>query len=60
MTFEELNLTNPLKNALKDLGYTHPTTIQEKGFSVMMSGRDIVGIAQTGTGKNLTPIYCLV
>ncbi|HSZ71114.1 MAG TPA: DEAD/DEAH box helicase, partial [Cytophagaceae bacterium] len=53
MTFKELNLSNALLNALDDLGYVHPTTIQEKGFSVMMSGRDVVGIAQTGTGKTL-------
>ncbi len=51
MTFDELNLTRPLLEALKDLGYTKPTTIQEKGFSVIMSGKDLVGIAQTGTGK---------
>ncbi|MCE7040919.1 DEAD/DEAH box helicase [Dyadobacter sp. CY312] len=51
MTFEELNLTKPLLSALTDLGYTTPTTIQEKVFSVMMSGKDVCGIAQTGTGK---------
>ncbi|HSZ25430.1 MAG TPA: DEAD/DEAH box helicase [Cytophagaceae bacterium] len=51
MTFDDLNLSNPLRNALKDLGYSFPTTIQEKGFSVIMSGKDVVGIAQTGTGK---------
>jgi ATP-dependent RNA helicase RhlE len=51
MTFEELNLTKPLLNAISDLGYTKPTTIQEKVFSVMMSGQDVCGIAQTGTGK---------
>jgi ATP-dependent RNA helicase RhlE len=51
MTFEELNLTNPLLNAVKDLGYIKPTTIQEKVFSVVMSGKDVCGIAQTGTGK---------
>ena len=51
MTFQELNLTKPLLNALADLGYTTPTTIQEKVFSVMMSGKDVCGIAQTGTGK---------
>jgi ATP-dependent RNA helicase RhlE len=53
MTFEDLNLTKPLLNALKDLGYEKPTTIQQKGFSVMMSGKDVLGIAQTGTGKTL-------
>ncbi|WP_138478991.1 DEAD/DEAH box helicase [Dyadobacter bucti] len=51
MTFEELNLNKPLLNALADLGYTTPTTIQQKVFSVMMSGKDVCGIAQTGTGK---------
>jgi len=53
MTFDELNLNNPLLNALNDLGYTTPTTIQAKAFSVVMSGRDVCGIAQTGTGKTL-------
>ncbi len=51
MTFEDLNLTKPLLNALEDLELTTPTTIQEKVFSVMMSGQDVCGIAQTGTGK---------
>lgn len=51
MTFEDLNLNTPLLNALKDLGFAEPTLIQQKAFSVVMSGRDVVGIAQTGTGK---------
>lgn len=51
MTFEELNLNKPLLNALEYLGYTTPTTIQQKVFSVVMSGKDVCGIAQTGTGK---------
>ena len=51
MTFDELNLNTPLLNALNDLGYTQATTIQERAFPVVMSGRDVVGIAQTGTGK---------
>lgn len=51
MTFEDLNLNGPLLNALSDLGLTEPTLIQQKAFSVVMSGRDVVGIAQTGTGK---------
>lgn len=53
MTFNELNLNTPLLNALSDMGITTPTTIQEKAFSVVMSGADVVGIAQTGTGKTL-------
>ncbi len=51
MTFEELNLNKPLLNALTDLGLTEPTPVQEKVFSVVMSGKDICAIAQTGTGK---------
>ncbi len=51
MTFEELNLNKFLLNALSDLGITTPTPIQEKVFSVVMSGKDVCGIAQTGTGK---------
>ncbi|MFZ1263246.1 MAG: DEAD/DEAH box helicase [Chitinophagaceae bacterium] len=51
MTFAELNLNTPLLTALTDLGYTTPTTIQHRVFSVVMSGRDVCGIAQTGTGK---------
>ncbi len=53
MTFDELNLNKPLLNALNDLGLTTPTTIQHKAFAPIMSGRDMVGIAQTGTGKTL-------
>lgn len=53
MTFKELNLSNPLLNALDDLGYQTPTTIQWKIFPVIMSGKDVCGIAQTGTGKTM-------
>lgn len=51
MTFQDLNLNTPLSNALQDLGFEVPTPIQEKSFNVISSGKDIVGIAQTGTGK---------
>ncbi len=53
MTFQDLNLTTPLLNALEDLGLKTPTPIQEQSSSVILSGRDMVGIAQTGTGKTL-------
>ena len=53
MTFQELNLNTPLYNALDDLGFTTPTPIQEESFNVVASGKDVVGIAQTGTGKTL-------
>ena len=51
MSFEKLNLNKPLANALDELGYVQATPIQEMAFPVIMSGRDMVGIAQTGTGK---------
>ena len=51
MTFQELNLNTPLLNALIDLGFENPTPVQEKVYPLVLSGRDVVGIAQTGTGK---------
>lgn len=50
-TFEQFNLPKSLQKAVDELGLTTPTPIQEKSFSVIMSGRDVMGIAQTGTGK---------
>ena len=51
MNFKDLNINNPLLKALEDLEYIHPTPVQVESFPVIMSGRDVVGIAQTGTGK---------
>lgn len=51
MTFRDLNLNTQLLNSLDDLGFETPTPIQEKAFAPVMSGKDVVGIAQTGTGK---------
>ncbi|QXP79674.1 MULTISPECIES: DEAD/DEAH box helicase [Winogradskyella] len=51
MTFNDLNLNTPLYNALDDLGFTTPTPIQAESFNVVAAGKDVVGIAQTGTGK---------
>ena len=51
MSFELLNLNKPLLNALSDLEYVYPTPIQQESFPIIMSGRDVVGLAQTGTGK---------
>ncbi len=50
-TFENLDLSNQLRNSIDEMGFTHPTPIQEQAFSVVRSGKDVVGIAQTGTGK---------
>jgi ATP-dependent RNA helicase RhlE len=60
MHFKELNINKHLLNALDDLGYTTPTTIQQKVFSVVMSGADVCGIAQTGTGKTLAYLLPLL
>ncbi|MDN3593554.1 DEAD/DEAH box helicase [Zunongwangia endophytica] len=51
MSFQDLNLNTPLRNALEDLNFQKPTPIQEQAFAPIMSGKDVVGIAQTGTGK---------
>lgn len=51
MTFRDLNLNTPLHNAIDDLGFETPTPIQTESFNVVASGKDVVGIAQTGTGK---------
>lgn len=51
MTFQEFKLNKFLLSALEELGITEPTTIQEKTFTSILSGKDVVGIAQTGTGK---------
>ena len=52
-TFADLHLSTPLFNALNDQGITHPTPIQERTFSAMMAGNDVIGVAQTGTGKTI-------
>jgi ATP-dependent RNA helicase RhlE len=51
MTFADLNLNRFLLDALDEMGFVTPTPIQEKAFNVIMSSKDVVGIAQTGTGK---------
>lgn len=50
-TFQDFDLSKQLHYAIEDLGFTTPTPIQEESFSVIRSGKDVVGIAQTGTGK---------
>ncbi|MCI8539741.1 MAG: DEAD/DEAH box helicase [Oscillospiraceae bacterium] len=51
MNFEELKLTAPILTALREQGYTAPTPIQEKAIPPALEGRDVLGCAQTGTGK---------
>ncbi|WP_313806371.1 DEAD/DEAH box helicase [Flavobacterium sp.] len=50
-SFEQFNLPKSLQKAIDEIGVTTPTPIQERAFPVIMSGRDVMGIAQTGTGK---------
>ncbi|MCD8071908.1 MAG: DEAD/DEAH box helicase [Alistipes sp.] len=51
MTFNELNITEPILKAVSEKGYTEPTPIQVQAIPVVLEGKDIFGIAQTGTGK---------
>ncbi len=51
MQFNELKLIDPLLRAISAEGYTHPTPIQEQAIPPVLEGRDVLGIAQTGTGK---------
>ena len=51
MTFKELDLIEPILKALQQTGYTTPTPIQEQAIPVLLKGKDLLGCAQTGTGK---------
>ncbi|RME66169.1 MAG: DEAD/DEAH box helicase, partial [Nitrospirae bacterium] len=50
-TFEDFNLSEEVLNALRDMGYVEPTPIQKRAIPVALSGGDLIGQAQTGTGK---------
>src|SRR3954451_22742702 len=50
-TFSDLGLSPEVLKAVADAGYTTPTPIQEQAIPIALQGRDILGIAQTGTGK---------
>ncbi len=51
MNFSELSLTRPLLRAVEEQGYTQPSPIQAKAIPPVLEGRDLLGCAQTGTGK---------
>lgn len=51
MLFTDLEIISPILDALKDEGYTNPTPIQEKSIPYILKGKDLLGCAQTGTGK---------
>ena len=55
--FNEINLNKQLRNAIADLGFEQQTPIQKETYSKILGGKDLVGIAQTGTGKTIA--YCL-
>ena len=59
-TFDQFNLPKSVQKAIDELGFVTPTPIQEKSFSVIMSGRDMMGIAQTGTGKTFAYLLPLL
>lgn len=51
MTFNDLALAEPILKAIQEEGYTQPTPIQEQSIPILLSGSDLLGVAQTGTGK---------
>ena len=51
MTFRDLGLNAPILRALEEQGYAKPSPIQEKAIPPALKGRDVLGCAQTGTGK---------
>jgi len=51
MTFKDLELSEPIQKALSAQGYTSPTPIQQKAIPLVLQRRDLLGVAQTGTGK---------
>src|SRR6516164_11302335 len=59
LTFESLNITEPLKQGIAELGYTRCTPIQAQTLPVALDGRDVAGQAQTGTGKTAAFLIAL-
>ncbi len=51
VTFKDLGLSEPVLKAIEDAGYKHPTPIQEQAIPIVLMCRDVLGLAQTGTGK---------
>ena len=51
MTFKDLHIIEPIQRALRAEGYTNPTPIQEQAIPILLRGKDLLGCAQTGTGK---------
>ena len=51
--FEQLGLSNEVLKAIEDMGFSKPSQIQEEAIPVLLTGVDVIGQAQTGTGKTL-------
>lgn len=60
MEFTDLNISKQILMALEEAGFEHPTPIQKESFSVIRSGKDVIGVAQTGTGKTLAYLIPLL
>lgn len=58
--FADLKIAKPLLNALDEMGFTEPTEIQREANSIILSGKNVVGISQTGTGKTLAYLLPLL
>jgi ATP-dependent RNA helicase RhlE len=59
-TFEDLKLTKSVLKGLFEIGFSQPTPIQEQAIPIIKSGQDVLGIAQTGTGKTAAYILPLL
>ncbi|HTR85650.1 MAG TPA: DEAD/DEAH box helicase [Reyranella sp.] len=60
MSFESLGLSAPVLQAVSEKGYTTPTPIQEKAIPIVLMGRDVLGCAQTGTGKTASFVLPMI
>jgi superfamily II DNA/RNA helicase len=60
MSFESLGLSAPVLQAISEKGYTQPTPIQEKAIPIVLMGRDVLGCAQTGTGKTASFVLPMI
>src|SRR4051812_11353500 len=60
MDFESLGLSAPVLKAVSEKGYTTPTPIQEKAIPIVLMGRDVLGCAQTGTGKTASFVLPMI
>ena len=57
MPFSNLGLSDPILHAIKDLGYSCPTPVQKQAIPVILTGKDVIATAQTGTGKTASFVW---